>query len=1030
MSDDRPLPPDSGDDATLPLGSDEARTIPVDPAGVDPRPEEDIGTVIGPYRLTQRLGQGGMGEVFLAEQSEPIRRRVALKVIKQGMDTRAVVARFEAERQALALMDHPCIARVLDAGATARGRPYFVMEYVDGEPVTDYCNRRQLDTRARLELFARICEGVQHAHQKAVIHRDLKPSNILVAEVDGRPLPKIIDFGVAKATTQRLTEMTMFTQAGQLLGTPEYMSPEQAAASDDDIDTRTDVYALGVILYELLAGALPFESRELRQAGYDAIRRIIIEQDPPRPSTRFSALGERTTTVAEARGTAPARLRSELRGDLDWITMKALEKDRNRRYETANGLAADIRRHLRSEPVVAGPPSRSYRLGKLVRRNRGVFAALGVIAVVMVAATVVSSVMYTREQRASKLARREAMRSEQVSRFLGDMLNGVGPQVARGRDTALLKAILDDTEKRLATELADEPEVEATLRLRLSHTYRQMNEWDQAAAELERVKELQKTRGVTSPGVAVVAMAEGTLAWNRGDLPGAENLFQAALAAMDGAADVDSIAWAESSLHLGNVIVQAGRFDEADSLMQRALAVYRRHAPVSDGMAVNLNSLGNLDRFRGDLEAAEAHYREALALHRRVLGEDHPFVATDLHNLGRLLEARGHTAEAESLLFGSLAVLDKVYPGAHMDKALTLSSVAEFYLNQQQPAKADSLARAGLAMTIQLYGDDSDEARRAKTVIGELYLRSGRQDEALAWFAAMEPDLRAHQASDPSLLPDLLQRTATVLTQLGREREALPRYRESVDLFTKYQGADHPGTLLARNDYARALSNLGDDATALAQLQAVLETRERVLGPSHPETAITRADLGRALWRLGRLEEAAASLLRGRDDYGAAKGMENPGRWNATIHYAVVLRDLGRLDEAEKELRACEEFFLKQGGEGGLGTRATRLRLASVALKAGHPEECEQLLAKAVDPALGPVAAWLPGRAEVEAGNVLLQLGRTEEAAARLRRGYELLAAATGPTGSDTQYAIRLLVKLYDGQGRARDAAAWRAKLA
>jgi eukaryotic-like serine/threonine-protein kinase len=1027
MQDDR-LPPAGppGDDRTLPLGPDDAQTLPLETGAADARPDEDVGTVIGPYRLVSRLGQGGMGEVFLAEQSEPIRRRVALKVIKQGMDTRAVVARFEAERQALALMDHPCIARVLDAGATGRGRPFFVMEYVDGEPITDYCNRRNLGTRERLELFARVCEGVQHAHQKAVIHRDLKPSNILVAEVDGKPVPKIIDFGVAKATTQRLTELTMFTQLGQLLGTPEYMSPEQAAASDDDIDTRADVYALGVILYELLVGALPFEPRELRQAGYDAIRRIIVEQDPPRPSTRFSAMGERTTAIAHAHGTAPARLRSELRGDLDWITMKALEKDRNRRYETANGLAADVRRHLRSEPVVAGPPSRSYRLGKLVRRNRGVFTALGVIAVVMVAATIISSVMYTREQRASKLARREATRSAQVSRFLGDMLNGVGPQVARGRDTALLKTILDDTEKRLGTELADEPEVEATLRLRLSHTYRQMNEWDQAAVEIERVKELQKTRGITSPSAAAVAGAEGSLAWNRGDLPAAEKAFRAAVAGKP--ADLDSLALLASSVDLGNVLAEMGHYGEADTLMSGALAAYRRLAPESDSIAVCLNSLGNLRRYQGDFAGAEANYREALAMHRRVLGEDHPYVATDMHNLGRLLESRGDAAEAEKLLLGCLAVLDKVYDGPHMDKAQVMRSVAEFYLNQQRPDKADSLANAALLMTRQLYGDDADETRRAKQTIGELYQRSGRFDEALTWFRAMLPDVRAHQTTDPTLLPDLLNRTAIVLSRLGRDRDALPCFRESIDLYTKVSGADHPNTLLARNDYARSLSSLGDYATALTQLQAVLEARERVLGPGNPETAITRVDLGRALWRLGRLEEAAASLLRGRDDYGAAKGLDNPGRWNATIHYAAVLRDLGRVDEAEKELRACEEFFLKQGGEGGAGTRAVRMRLASVALRAGRRDDCDRLLARALDPALGEVPKSLPGRSEMELGDVLAKTGHPDEAATRLRRGYDLLLKANGPADSDTQLAVRLLVKLYEDQGRERDAAAWRAK--
>jgi serine/threonine protein kinase len=1017
------------DDRTLPVGPDDDRTLPLDGAGGGGRPDEDVGSVIGPYHLVRRLGQGGMGDVFLADQQEPIKRRVALKVIKQGMDTRAVVARFDAERQALALMDHPCIAKVLDAGATARGRPFFVMEYVDGEPITDYCNRHHLGTRERLELFVRVCEGVQHAHQKAVIHRDLKPSNIMVAEIDGKPVPKIIDFGVAKATTQRLTEMTMFTEMGQLIGTPEYMSPEQAAGDIDDIDTRADVYALGVVLYELLAGALPFESRELRKAGYDAIRRIIIEQEPQRPSTRFASLGERSSTIATAHGTAPTRLRSELRGDLDWITMKALEKNRDRRYETANGLAADVRRHLRQEPVTAGPPSASYRLGKLVRRNRRTFAAMAAIAVVMVAATVVSSVMYAREQRASLAARREATRSAQVSHFLGDMLAGIGPHVARGRDTELLQAILTDTEKRLSDELSDEPEVEATLRLQLANTYRQLSDWDAARKQLDRVKELQATRHILTPRPAQVATAAASLAWVSGDLPLAEKLFSEGLAGMDGAADVDSLEWAESSLHLGSIIQESGRYAEADSLMRGALSVYRRQPRESDGLAVALNSMGNLARYQGNLELAEERYREALDIHRRVLGEDHPYVATDMHNLGRLLEARGNKPDAEKMLLGALDITDKVHKGPNADTAIVMGSVAEFYLNMQRLDKADSLVAAAYEMTCQVYGVDSDDARRARLAVGELMRRSGRFPEAEAFFLAMLPDVRAHSTVDATMLPDLLRRLATALASQGREREALPYYSEAAAIYTKVQGPDHPNTLLVRNDQARALATLGDDVGGLALLQEVLAARERVIGPSHPETAITRIDLGRSLWRLGRLEEAEASLRRGRDDYSTAQGIEHPGRWNATLHLAVVLRDLGRLEEATKELREAEAFFVKTGGEGGRGTQLTRVRLASVELWAGRVAEADRLLAQALDPAADEVATWLPGFAQTEFGDVLLKNGRPAEAAEHLRRAYTMLLAASGPTDRDTQKAVRLLVKAYEAQGRTAEAAQWRAKL-
>ena len=362
-------------DVTARVGREAARVS--DAADVHPE-------TIGPYRILQRIGEGGMGEVYIAEQSRPLRRLVAVKVIKKGMDTRRVIARFEAERQALALMNHRCIANVYDAGATPAGRPFIAMEYVKGVPINVYCDRHKLGLRQRLELFNLVCDGVQHAHQKAVIHRDLKPGNILVTEEDGLPVPKIIDFGVAKATSQLLTDQTMFTQIGQVIGTLEYMSPEQADLTGEGIDTRTDVYSLGVILYELMAGALPFDPVVLREAGYDEMRRIIREQDPPAPSTRLTVLDDKVRGILIARNTDHTRWVRAMSGDLDWIVLKALEKDRNRRYASPLGFAADVRRHLAHEPVLAVRPGILYRAGKFVRRNRVAVAAVALIAAAVV----------------------------------------------------------------------------------------------------------------------------------------------------------------------------------------------------------------------------------------------------------------------------------------------------------------------------------------------------------------------------------------------------------------------------------------------------------------------------------------------------------------------------------------------------------------------------------------------------------------------------------------------------------------------
>ena len=355
-----------------------------DTLALGPRAGAEPERRIGPYRLLQLIGEGGMGEVWLAEQVEPVRRRAAIKVIKAGMDTKQVVARFESERQALALMDHPAIAKVLDGGTTPEGRPYFVMEYVAGVPITDHCDTHKLNTEERLKLFTQVCDGVQHAHQKAIIHRDLKPSNILVSLVDGKAQPKIIDFGIAKAIGYRLTEKTLFTEVGAVIGTPEYMSPEQADLTTQDVDTRTDLYSLGVILYQLLTGELPFRSSELRSGSYEELRRKLRDVEPPRPSTKLSTLGDAAVVAARNRGSDRASLLRQLEGDLDAITMKALEKERARRYGTPFELALDIARHLRHEPVVARPPSRSYRLQKYVRRHRvGVAVASGLAVLLM-----------------------------------------------------------------------------------------------------------------------------------------------------------------------------------------------------------------------------------------------------------------------------------------------------------------------------------------------------------------------------------------------------------------------------------------------------------------------------------------------------------------------------------------------------------------------------------------------------------------------------------------------------------------------
>ena len=385
--------------------ADAAQVVSAAESAVEPEAPET--KCIGPYKLLQKLGEGGCGVVYMAQQEQPIRRRVALKIIKLGMDTKNVIARFEAERQALALMDHPNIARVLDAGATETGRPYFVMELVYGVKITDYCDQNRVSMQERLDLFIQVCNAVQHAHQKGIIHRDLKPSNIMVTMHDGVPVPKVIDFGIAKATEQRLTDKTLFTSYAQLMGTPAYMSPEQMEFSGLNLDTRSDIYSLGVLLYELLTGRTPFDTTDLLKLGVDELRRTVREQEPLSPSAKLQTLNnEEITKTAKMRRMEPPGLLSQLHGDLDWIVLKCLEKDRTRRYATANGLAMDVGHYLHQEPILARPPSELYRLQKFVRRNRIVFLSGAAIAAALLLGTIISTMMFVKEREARRGPRR------------------------------------------------------------------------------------------------------------------------------------------------------------------------------------------------------------------------------------------------------------------------------------------------------------------------------------------------------------------------------------------------------------------------------------------------------------------------------------------------------------------------------------------------------------------------------------------------------------------------------------------------
>jgi serine/threonine protein kinase/tetratricopeptide (TPR) repeat protein len=664
---------------------------------------ERPGTVIGPYKLLRQIGEGGFGVVFLAEQERPVKRRVALKVIKPGMDTREVIARFEAERQALAMMDHPNIAKVYDAGATENGRPYFVMELVQGVPITEYSDQCNLTTNERLGLFIQACQAVQHAHQKGVIHRDIKPTNVLVAIQDGQPAPKIIDFGVAKALNQRLTEHTLMTAFAQIVGTPLYMSPEQAELSPLGVDTRSDVYSLGALLYELLTSTTPFDKDRLQAASYDELRRIIREEEPPQPSSRISTLAaDLATTVAEHRRTDARRLRQTIHCELDWIVMKCLEKDRNRRYETPNSLARDIERHLHDQPVQACPPSAGYRLKKFIRRNKVGVVAVSAVVVALVAGATLATTGFMQARRQARIAVAEAEKATAISELLQEALQSANPDKARGTDYTV-RQLLDEISAEIKDQFQDKPEVEASLHATIGNSYRRLEKLDKAGPHLEAALELRRRHfGSESPEVAD-SLAD--YSWYLVEVGAAKRAFAAAQEAMAihrelGLPDDLAVKVLEASaLTIWHKPQAYGEFEqiveEIRSIASRHPDRYPQLATVSHWLAANTT----------DLVKGEKLARVAVELHRKLHGDDHPETAYGIDALANILYDQRKLDEAESCYRESLAIFRRNYDDSQTPIVQTL-----FRLARIAKAKGDQIALDELrAKAVEIAAMDSDD---------------------------------------------------------------------------------------------------------------------------------------------------------------------------------------------------------------------------------------------------------------------------------------------------------------------------------
>jgi eukaryotic-like serine/threonine-protein kinase len=709
---------------------------------------EDIspGALVGgKYRILEKLGSGGMGVVYLAEQVEPVKRRVALKLIKLGMDTREIVARFETERQALAVMDHPNIARVFDAGATETGRPYFVMELARGIPITDYCDLHKLSTQERLKLFIGVCQAVQHAHQKGVIHRDLKPSNILVVIQDDQPVPKIIDFGIAKAVDHRLARQTLFTEQGQLIGTPEYMSPEQAEMSGLDIDTRTDVYSMGVILYELLVGTQPLDAGEMAFARFGEIQRIIREIDPPKISTRLITLKDAQREIAAKRGTDPGSLLKLLRGDLDWITMKAMAKDRTHRYSTASELAADIERYLRHEPVTAGPPSTVYRIRKYIRRHKVGVAAAAVVLLAVLIGTAGITLGLLRAVRSERKAVEEAETARQVSDFLVDLFRISAPNKAKG-ETITAREILDRGAKKIEQELPGQPSIQARLMVTMGMVYGSLGLYQPAQNMLEKGLQLRRQLyGNKDLNVANTLHQLGIVYDNQGKYEEAISAFQKSLDIRQSQLAPDDPEVAQSLNSLAIVFFNQGNYVKAEPLLEKSLGIKEKAKPPDDLDLTNtLINLGVLKHSQRKYGEAEVFFKRAFVISEKKLASDNPdLMATILNNLGSLYENQGRRTEAEPLYLRSLAIWEKILGPDHPDVAIALHNLANLYRDLGKTEKAEPL-----------------------------YLRS-----MAIWEKALKPD-------HPYIGISLRER-ANMYRDMGKNAAAEPLYVHSLQIFEK-----------------------------------------------------------------------------------------------------------------------------------------------------------------------------------------------------------------------------------------------------